>query len=72
MPTLDYEQMHNRSLETGQFTHKIGANVVLFQARGAGALRTVLVQILKIAPLWHILHATHQHRAVCASPIHSS
>jgi hypothetical protein len=37
MPTLDYEQMHNRSLETKQFTHKIGANVVLLQACATGA-----------------------------------
>jgi hypothetical protein len=36
MPTLKHEQMHNRSLETGQFTHKIGANAVLFEACTAG------------------------------------
>jgi hypothetical protein len=50
MPPLDYEQMHNRSLETTQFTHKIGANLVLFQACAAGARRTNMVRKLKIAP----------------------
>jgi hypothetical protein len=45
MPTLGNEQMHNRSLESRQFTHKIGANVVLFVACATGAKRTIMVHL---------------------------
>jgi hypothetical protein len=43
MPASSHEQMHNRSLESREFTHKIGAIMVLFVACAAGAHCTIMV-----------------------------